>query len=218
VETKLRKKDTITTSLTWAFQEKDVTKLINALEREKSLLVLALSRDSGQLLHKIEACAEHHNAQLIDLLQTITIASENGKDSFSDVTSRLSDVQRQAAGLHNGIERLRNSGNTSEASKTRDTILRWLTSYDHASKHHAIIRNRQEGTGTWFLESDAYRAWLRSPVSQKILCAHLPGAGKTLPKVTPEVCGEEVDHCCHPAAAICLSRYEFLWIAIENCE
>jgi hypothetical protein len=132
--------------LNWQFQERDVRKIIEAIEREKSLLALAMSKDSGKLLHKIKACAERNSAQLTDLLQATSIASENAQDHFDNITRQISDVQSQTMGLQNGIERLQSSGDTSEASKTSETILNWLTSDNHATKHYNILSKRQEGT------------------------------------------------------------------------
>jgi hypothetical protein len=180
VETRLRKGDTFRGSLKWPFQERDVTKIIEAIDREKSLLALASSRDSGKLLHKIKACAERNSAQSTDLLQATSIASENAQDNFDNITRQISDVQSQTMALQNGIERLQSSGDTSEASKTSDTILHWLTSDDHATKHYNILSKRQEGTGNWFLVSDAYGAWIDRSGNEKLLCTGFPGAGKTM--------------------------------------
>jgi hypothetical protein len=62
----------------------------------------------------------------------------------------------------------------------REPILRWLESYDNASKHYNILSKRQEGTGNWFVTSHAYQLWQDQPRSQKRLCTGLPGAGKTM--------------------------------------
>ncbi|KAF1828738.1 hypothetical protein BDW02DRAFT_206603 [Decorospora gaudefroyi] len=179
VETRLRKESTLKSSLRWPFQERDVRKMIEAIEREKSLLLLAQSKCSRQLLHQIKACAEHNSEQLADLLHSMNISSGNVDANFHKLTGQISDVQAHQVGLRNRIDRLQTRKDIQEGVKALEDILRWLTSYDHASKHHDIFSKRQEGTGTWFLESEEYRDWLSKSGSQKILCTGVPRAGKT---------------------------------------
>jgi hypothetical protein len=180
VETRLRKGDTFRGSLKWPFQERDVIKIIDTIDREKSLLSLALSRDSGRLLHKIKACAEGNNKQLATMVQNMSINSQNAETNFHNLTYQVADVQVQATGLQNGIDRLRNNEDVRNTSTIRRAILLWLMSYDHAAKHHDIISRRQEGTGNWLLASDEFGAWLNNSGSRTLLCTGLPGAGKTM--------------------------------------
>ncbi|KAH7073997.1 ankyrin repeat-containing domain protein, partial [Paraphoma chrysanthemicola] len=61
----------------------------------------------------------------------------------------------------------------------RERICKWLSRIDHASQQHSMISERQAGTGSWFLQSDAYRTWLKKS-SQTLFCPGMPGAGKSV--------------------------------------
>ncbi|KAA8911999.1 hypothetical protein FN846DRAFT_773576 [Sphaerosporella brunnea] len=61
-------------------------------------------------------------------------------------------------------------------------ILDWLSLNDTNSRHNDIRKQRQEGTGKWFLETETFRQWIQgsSDESQRLLWAYgIPGAGKT---------------------------------------
>ncbi|KAL8689137.1 MAG: hypothetical protein Q9218_005122 [Villophora microphyllina] len=58
-------------------------------------------------------------------------------------------------------------------------ILAWLSPLNFWPRQQDIIGTRTEGTGTWLLASDEFRAWRNC--SKKILWCHgIPGAGKTV--------------------------------------
>lgn len=57
--------------------------------------------------------------------------------------------------------------------------MEWLSAIDFAAEHMDFSRRRQEGTGTWFMESPKFVNWLNG--SNSILfCPGIPGAGKTI--------------------------------------
>jgi hypothetical protein len=182
LETRFRSDNSFRSSLKWPFQEKDVRKIIDGVEREKSLLGLALQKDSRQLIRAVKSCAERNSKELVEVLQTMSINSCNTETNFNNLTYQIADVQAKATGLQDGIDHLRKNDVLRDVSALRKAILQWLTSYDHAAKHHGIIKNRQQGTGTWLLESDAYHNWLSNTDSQgqRVLCTGLPGVGKTM--------------------------------------
>lgn len=61
----------------------------------------------------------------------------------------------------------------------RQAILDWLTPDDYESQQHSLIKNRQEGTGQWFLQSPEFQVWLVNS-GQTLFCPGIPGAGKTI--------------------------------------
>ncbi|RSL51875.1 hypothetical protein CEP54_011219 [Fusarium duplospermum] len=70
------------------------------------------------------------------------------------------------------------------AKHERDArILEWLTPVDYAPQHNALFRQRQSGTGQWFLDSQEFKTWVTSK-SQTLFCHGIPGAGKTLMATT----------------------------------
>ncbi|KAI4638130.1 hypothetical protein J4E93_010439 [Alternaria ventricosa] len=180
VEIRLRHDNTLRGSLKWPFQEKDVQKLIQSIEREKILINLALSRDSRKLLREIKECAEQNNRDLALLLQSMDMSASKIGEEFCKLNDHMSQIQTLQVGLHHDVERLQSTDHHRESSKKRDAVLQWLSTYDHASKHHDILSKRQEGTGNWFLESKAYDTWLDNSSARKLLCTGLPGAGKPM--------------------------------------
>jgi Cdc6-like AAA superfamily ATPase len=61
----------------------------------------------------------------------------------------------------------------------RGTILDWLTPVDYSSQQSDFIGRRQEGTGTWLLNSNEFQEWLNTS-NQTLFCPGIPGAGKTM--------------------------------------
>lgn len=55
----------------------------------------------------------------------------------------------------------------------------WISTYDHITEQHNRIRNRQEGTGQWFLDSPKVVRWLNE-AKTTLCCPGIPGAGKTI--------------------------------------
>jgi NACHT domain len=61
----------------------------------------------------------------------------------------------------------------------RGTTLDWLTPVDYSSQQSDFIGRRQEGTGTWLLNSNEFQEWLNTS-NQTLFCPGIPGAGKTM--------------------------------------
>jgi Cdc6-like AAA superfamily ATPase len=68
---------------------------------------------------------------------------------------------------------------TEKERNARKEILNWLTPIDYAPQQSDYLRRRQPGTGQWLLDSEEYRAWLKSS-KQTLFCPGIPGAGKTI--------------------------------------
>lgn len=58
-------------------------------------------------------------------------------------------------------------------------ILDWLTPVNYGSQQSDFIRRRQEGTGTWLLDSSEFRLWVEEK-GKTLFCPGIPGAGKTI--------------------------------------
>ncbi|CEJ93677.1 hypothetical protein VHEMI09251 [[Torrubiella] hemipterigena] len=58
-------------------------------------------------------------------------------------------------------------------------ILDWLASSSYGSKYSDLLKDRQPGTGQWFLDSAEYQTWLGTQ-KQTLFCPGIPGAGKTI--------------------------------------
>ena len=68
---------------------------------------------------------------------------------------------------------------TRERHEEDRSILNWLTPIDYATQQSDFISQRQEGTGTWLLDSTEYQSW-RETKQQTLFCPGIPGAGKTI--------------------------------------
>ena len=56
-------------------------------------------------------------------------------------------------------------------------ILESMSALDYAPKLNAILDQRQEGTGQWFLELKEVQEWICNK-GRTLLCTGIPGAGK----------------------------------------
>ena len=54
-----------------------------------------------------------------------------------------------------------------------------VSALDHSTKLNAILDQRQEGTGQWFLDSKEVQDWMWNK-GRTLLCTGMPGAGKLL--------------------------------------
>lgn len=61
----------------------------------------------------------------------------------------------------------------------RREILDWIAPPDHGSYQSHFFERQQPGTCQWFLDSEAYQAWLQTK-QQTLFCPGIPGAGKTI--------------------------------------
>lgn len=85
-----------------------------------------------------------------------------------EVKEGVEDVKRQVHKLVSG-----------QHAQQDQHILKWLTETDFAAQQNDFIRQRQPGTGQWFLESDEFQAWVKTE-KQTLFCPGIPGAGKTI--------------------------------------
>lgn len=58
-------------------------------------------------------------------------------------------------------------------------IIDWLSKTNYHTQQDDFIKRRQEGTGTWLLNSDKFQEWFKMS-RQTLFCPGIPGAGKTM--------------------------------------
>ncbi|KAM6538209.1 hypothetical protein FALCPG4_000090 [Fusarium falciforme] len=97
----------------------------------------------------------------------------------------LEQVRELVQGIRKDVDTLVGAKHDRDATK----ILEWLTTVDYAPQHNDLFRQRQPGTGQWFLDSQEFQTWVTSK-TRKLFCHGIPGAGKTL--ITSIV----IDHLC----------------------
>ncbi|KAJ5493776.1 hypothetical protein N7463_009863 [Penicillium fimorum] len=69
--------------------------------------------------------------------------------------------------------------NSSISTTQEHELLIWLSPKDYGSEQTDILRQRQEGTGTWLLETFGFETWVTER-NKTIYCRGMPGAGKTV--------------------------------------
>ncbi|RYP52701.1 hypothetical protein DL769_010625 [Monosporascus sp. CRB-8-3] len=89
-------------------------------------------------------------------------------DIASDIKEKIEDTSRDVHELVRG-----------HRDKEHKTILNWLTAVDYAPRHNDAISRRQPGTGQWLLDSDVFRAWVKTN-QRTLFCPGIPGAGRTI--------------------------------------
>jgi len=182
IKIKLRPRDGVVkafAAMKWPFQEKEVNKIIAAIEREKSLLALALVNDSRKLIQGINKSARENGKQLTDLVDAVMETSKESRSQFSELKDGITRLEVLQADHKEGVGRLRDRQDARESAEERDSILNWLSPVDYAPQQSDFINRRQPGTGQWLLDSEEYRTWLRT-AGKTLFCPGIPGAGKTI--------------------------------------
>ena len=67
-----------------------------------------------------------------------------------------------------------------QKQKEREEVLQWISPLNFTPQQSVFSSRRQKGTGSWFLESQAFTDWLEQP-GKTLLCQGIPGAGKHSP-------------------------------------
>ncbi|TPX07668.1 uncharacterized protein E0L32_010666 [Thyridium curvatum] len=182
VKAKLEPKDgqkKVLTALKWPFEEKEVQKIIDAIEREKKLLLLALENNHRKLVQSIQRSAKDHQKQLLELIEAVKDGSKKSQDSLAKLGDEITQVVVSQDDLKDGIDRLRLHDDHREATEAYQEILEWLTPVDYAAQHSDFINRQQQGTGGWLIDSEEYRTWVQTPKTT-LFCPGIPGAGKTI--------------------------------------
>ncbi|RSL38411.1 hypothetical protein CEP53_014893 [Fusarium sp. AF-6] len=82
----------VTSSLAWQFNEKDVSDLIAAIQREKSLLHLLLDNDSRDLLKGFIQTAQDNHNHLTELMQSLKDESDQQNDQLEELSTALESL------------------------------------------------------------------------------------------------------------------------------
>lgn len=146
-----------TSALKWPFDKKEVDKLISAIQREKTLLNLALTINLGKLIETIQQSSAEQGSQLMELIHQMKDKSTKDGVQFKKLNTILVEIQASQG----------------------QPILDWITSMNYASHQSIFINKRQTGTGQWLLDSEQFHSWVETK-KQTLFCPGIPGAGKTI--------------------------------------
>ncbi|RSL74690.1 hypothetical protein CEP51_011483 [Fusarium floridanum] len=165
----------VTSSLAWPFNEKDVSDLVAAIQREKSLLHLVLDNDSRDLLKGFIQTAQDNHNHLTELMQSLKDESDQQNDQLEELGMALESLHTGQQSVSDSLDKF---GQT-HAADQRLKILDWITPMSFVSDQQDHLDRLQPGTGQWLLDSPQFQAWTRWDF-QTLYCPGIPGAGKTI--------------------------------------
>ena len=184
---KAKKLSLILQRLIWPLEEKETTRVVEALHRWTQTFSLSLTIDGCNLLSKstseihslLETSRNVYNTtktlpllassteETLKVVQRLELIAES---SSSDVLFSLRRVEHLIAGIHN------------QAIDARwYSFLEWLSDNRHENKHQDLQEKRVEGTGEWLLQEALFESWRSEEDlhSHVLWCHGIPGAGKT---------------------------------------
>ncbi|UPX21049.1 uncharacterized protein EKO05_0011255 [Ascochyta rabiei] len=150
-------------------------KLVGSIESEKNLLHLALTNNTGRLLHEVDANSRENTKQLAELLNLLKLQA----DVSQEMSLKLGDLGLSQLKLYSDVEARQERDEVLQNAQERKEILAWLSKADHDSSYQDAIQRRHDTTGKWFLESPEYILW-KDTKGKTLFCPGMPGAGKTI--------------------------------------
>ena len=136
--------------LKWPFSTSETKSLLNALERHKSTVVLAVGTENLAAIEKLLSAQE----QLAEELHDVKAAIEQRRAFELKFESLFSD-------------------------KDRNDVLGFFAKVSPTKRHQTSKGLRHPNTGLWVLEADEFQDWLGDD-SNKLWFSGIPGAGKTV--------------------------------------
>ncbi|KAN0081988.1 hypothetical protein V8E54_003286 [Elaphomyces granulatus] len=106
-----------------------------------------------------------------ELLGLITPAQVDKTPAAADaikVIKAIKEVSEKVDKIGDGVE-----------AEYRRKLLGWLSPIDYAELQSDTLRNREAGTGEWFLKSTPFIEWLEGK-KKTLFCPGIPGSGKTM--------------------------------------
>jgi Cdc6-like AAA superfamily ATPase len=163
-------------TLRWKFKKPQIYEILDAIERLKSLINLALTNYLFTLTHALKndqaSSHDYLTIQLVNLTDQVEKYQLRLEGHIAPIAEGVTNLQLRADVQDN--ERLQQ-----QAQRRRAGIAEWLSTVDQSEKHIAVSRQRQEGTGEWVLEEDKFKSWVDG-ANPCLWCPGIPGAGKTV--------------------------------------
>ncbi|KAI1426617.1 ankyrin repeat-containing domain protein [Xylaria sp. FL1777] len=162
-------------ALKWPFDEKEVEKFISTIQREKSLLQLALTNNCIKLMEEIKEASDQNHVTLLELVQTLRDQSIDSEGNATRVNTALLELQESQGYVMAGLGDLHEH----HVNVKQQVILDWITPIDYTTQQSDFINRRQAGTGKWLLNSTEFQLWMIND-NHTLFCPGIPGAGKTI--------------------------------------
>ncbi|KIW29891.1 uncharacterized protein PV07_05677 [Cladophialophora immunda] len=167
------------------FQEEDpgkkwYRKLIWSLKRDGKMETIAIVQRCIQIFQfslTIEGCDVLSKTldEVLTIRQTQLSTSNNVTEIVELVKKIQIDIDKKGDSHYSKMSEIHKK----QMDDERQRLLNWISgSIDPSSHHNRANSNRQPETGLWFLESDDFSTWIKSP---GLLWLHgIPGCGKTV--------------------------------------
>ena len=149
------------------------------------LMLAACKSELENLLAELEKRSKGHRAgwerfKGAFLAKRTRDAVENLHRQCQTLNSILSvDATTLGAATWKEVKEGRKEQHEWRQSEADQKILNWLTPVDFTTQQNDFISRRQEGTGQWLLDSDAFQQWVNQR-GRTMFCPGIPGAGKTI--------------------------------------
>jgi len=166
--------------LAWPFSEKDIQQILVTVEREKSLLMLALENDSRKFMRRVDQTTKENQKLLLDLIGLVRESSDATDLRVLGLADAMGRVELSQTDLQENLGRLQKLEEDRNAANRRKDILEWLTPADYVSQQSDYVNQREPGTGQWLLDSPEFKAWVSGNDKRTLFCPGIPGAGKTI--------------------------------------
>lgn len=92
------------------------------------------------------------------------------------VSEDIKNIQSNAVNIRKGVDSL-------NLDRHFENVRKWLSPPDTSTNLNEARRKRQEGTGSWFLQSEQFKEW-KSGANRYLWLHGIPGCGKTVLSAT----------------------------------
>ncbi|KAN0072055.1 hypothetical protein V8E54_009784 [Elaphomyces granulatus] len=110
-----------------------------------------------------------------ELLGVITPAQVDKIPTAADAIKAIKEVSKKVDKIGEDVGSL----HSAQEAEYRRKLLGWLSPIDYAELQSDTLRNREAGTGEWFLKSTPFIEWLEGK-KKTLFCPGFPGTGKTV--------------------------------------
>jgi hypothetical protein len=149
-----KSKQTLQT-LKWPFDKGHVVGLLNAIERQSLF---------SPLRFRMIICMYSPNHVSFICLRSASTLSEEIKSGLHGVTEGIAQLQLGQKGRNNTSQLSRILTLADQERRFRSQqdreICDWISPLNFRAKQSDVLDRRQEGTGSWLLEADDFKAWL----------------------------------------------------------
>ena len=147
--------------LRWPLSSDEHQKTLGELRAFAQWIQFALTIDGSSLLAKT-------STEVIDVLS-----------KQLQMFQLLDQVDTRTALTNNTVMDLQHVVRTSDVSRERESILKWLSNAKPSQKHHDVRLPRVAGTGGWLLEESTFKKW-RDAEENLLWCYGIQGSGKSI--------------------------------------